>query len=273
MRRISYRALLPLTFGLLSAALILWNWRAQPGCWGYDTGRPFWTCEAPESLLLWINLPATAAYRLTLGWLRVSTLAGDLAKLPFVLSWWWFVGTRVDFGVLGTGRYKRRRVWIWSLASGCCVLAGLGVKVIWDVVRFRREYPSTGGSVTADPPFGLFLLWVISVVALCLSAVVKLRRGETGRCQDSLASRRALVLCAVGFMAFAGCVSLVERRDRMRERQQTAAYDAASMKVQGQVLDDMGKPGGWHRGGSGADLQAGRRSRLRHGYGLDGHAW
>jgi hypothetical protein len=97
-----YRVLLPLAFGLLSAGLIGWAVYEDAICRFYDAGRPFWPCETPHALLNSLSAPGIAVFKLIFHRWYGYGLAWYLAEWPFVLIWWWFAGTRLDFGLLGT---------------------------------------------------------------------------------------------------------------------------------------------------------------------------
>ena len=117
MRRVPYRVLLPVIFCSISAGLMFWEWRHLAEWTGYDAGRPFWPCQIPNAIVGWLNLPALI---LALP-LHVFAIYWDYPQhyfflLPCIAILWWFVGTRLDFGLLGKGSNRQRKVFATGIA-------------------------------------------------------------------------------------------------------------------------------------------------------------
>ena len=101
-KRVSLSVLLPTVFGGLSIILMGWDWIAGFRCMFYDTGRPFWRCEAPGFLLNLINFPVIAGLRLLIErWIYLTRPINYLVELPAIIGWWWFVGSRLDLDRFG----------------------------------------------------------------------------------------------------------------------------------------------------------------------------
>jgi hypothetical protein len=95
-----YRASLPLIFGLIAVALMAWGVQTDRLCIGYDAGRPFWPCETPNFTLGTLNAPAIALSRpLANVWRDAPSYFAYFVELPLIVLWWWFLGTRLDFGL------------------------------------------------------------------------------------------------------------------------------------------------------------------------------
>src|SRR5664279_3627597 len=142
MRRIQFRALLPFAFGLVSVALMVCGVYVGWHCMGYDAGRPFWPCETPDYVLNVINVPAIVFARpLVNFWQTAPSYFRYIVELPLILGWWWFVGTRLDFGLLGVGPYTRRKTWLGVFMAILVFLVTLFGWSLWDDIHFHRTYP------------------------------------------------------------------------------------------------------------------------------------
>ena len=115
MRSFRFRLHLPLAFGGLALVLTAWEFHnervieAMGMAW--DTGPPTWPYQTSWILLESINAPA---YVLGLPLYVLFGARSVHEKLPLmfptILLWWWFIGWRIDFGLLPK-RTVRRRLW------------------------------------------------------------------------------------------------------------------------------------------------------------------
>src|SRR6185436_14065610 len=123
MRNIRYRVVLPICLGGLSTALMAWDihYGAVSASMGIDRG------DSPSILtriFLAINLPAYGlAEPIHHG--QLWTYPALIMTMPVIVAWWW-VGTRIDFGILGGGRYRHTKLTAWiliTLAVGLLLVA------------------------------------------------------------------------------------------------------------------------------------------------------
>jgi hypothetical protein len=129
MRRgpIRFRVVLPIVFGFLAAMLMVWNYEndrmvALMGM-GWDMGPPFWPYQAIYLLLFTINAPAFVLSMPILKLLKLQTFSLQYCVwYPAIVCWWWWIGSRLDFGVLGCRRYRHAK-----LFAGLLTTASLGL--------------------------------------------------------------------------------------------------------------------------------------------------
>jgi len=100
---IRFRLVLPLVFGFLAAVLMTWDYENNRMVglmgMGWDMGPPFWPYQAIYLLLFTINAPAFVLSMPILKLLNLQTLSLQYGVwLPAIVGWWWWIGTRMDFG-------------------------------------------------------------------------------------------------------------------------------------------------------------------------------
>jgi hypothetical protein len=227
-----------LVFGLLSAGLIGWAVYEDATCRFYDAGRPFWPCETPHALLNCLSAPGIAVFMLIFHRWYGYGLVWYLAEWPFVLIWWWFAGTRLDFGLLGTGLYRWRKTWTGGLLGTVLVLVALSVESVRETVTWHRQYPDASSLRTVGTGWGL--VWLLGFAAACVLAAIRVWRGETGIAGQTLVSRstlrRAVACCSIYALGVAGLML----HDRAQERRLEAEYERHQISVEGRILDDAG---------------------------------
>ncbi len=143
---------LPIFFGLVSFVLIAWEFHnervIQSMGMAWDTGPPVWPYQASWILLQGINapvrlmdLPVIAAFGLKSG---QQPLALELLT---ILVWWWFIGWRIDFGLVPT-QISLHRIWqavgLWTISLG---LLGFLAYLIADQLHFWSEYGTVTGQL------------------------------------------------------------------------------------------------------------------------------
>ncbi len=152
MRSIRFRLALPIIFGLISIALIAWEFHnenvIQAMGMRWDTGPPVWPYEASWILLQGINAPA---YLIDLPVFMLFGLKSGQMQLPLelptILLWWWFIGWRIDFGLLPTLNSPHRKwhavgLGVLSLGFGCFV-----TYLVFDQIQFWSEYGTVTGQL------------------------------------------------------------------------------------------------------------------------------
>lgn len=115
---IRFRLVLPLVFGLLAAVLMTWDYQNNRMVglmgMGWDIGPLFWPYQAIYLLLFTINAPAFVLSMPILKLLNLQTLSLQYGVwFPAIVGWWWWIGTRIDFGILG-----RRSIRCAKLVAG-----------------------------------------------------------------------------------------------------------------------------------------------------------
>jgi len=233
--------------GLVALTLMAWGVHANRQCSTYDAGRPFWQCEAPYFFLALLNAPAVALVRPIVNLLLVApSFRTYLYEMPFILFLWWFIGTRIDFGILGVGAYRRRRAWVAVLSVAAAVLLEVLSWSVSEEIAFHRSYPSFGG-------FGYFrllgdlmslpvYLWLVALFPGLGIAIIRISRGQTGQTDRTLARPVTKRLAALGFAAYCACASGLLWHARNVERRTQAEYDLRSVIIKGRVVDDRGLP-------------------------------
>ncbi len=198
MRPLRFRLLLPLIFGCLGIALVVWEYHNQRVIaamgMGWDTGPPIWPYQTSWILLQAINAPALAL-DLALFWLlgvRADVLL--LLELPTIFLWWWFVGWRIDAGLLPKPNLRLRRLWGTVLAVVSLGLWSCAFYLVQLQVKFWFEY---GQSSWQGPMLYLMrnsgiLCWCILLgywsAAATLRVATSLRNRPTSRTVDEQAN-------------------------------------------------------------------------------------
>ena len=233
--------------GAVSVGLMAWDWHVLKLCMYYDAGRPFWPCELPEYLLGAFNLPGLIGFRLLVSWWYGQIAPTSyIAELPFFLYWWWFVGTRLDFGLLGAGRYKRRRLWIALFVSVILSCVVVSAWSIWSEITHRRQWPqyaSHGWWLFAEIVRGLwFYAWLAGLGSLCGVAAWRVGHGEIGDERILLIGRSAKRMVGAFALAYVLMAAGVQWRIKAAERRQQEAFDQKSIILKGRIVDDTGRP-------------------------------
>ena len=213
----------------------------------YDAGRPFWPCEAPDFALKLLSAPAiVVALRLANTWRTAPSHFAYIAELPLILLWWWFVGTRLDFGILGVGRYRRRRVWLSFFIASFALLLTVFAWSQWEDVQFYRTYPYVEGNPYFASIKNMSLLplrlWLLVLIFAFGLAALRIVGGRTGRTDRKLASLRTIRLFGLGLALYCACAAGVVWHSKLEEQRRQAEYDLHRIIVQGRVLDDRGLP-------------------------------
>jgi len=140
---------------------------------GWDPAPPIWPYQTAWILLQGINAPAFVIVLLLFKVLRAETHGAMLfLELPAVILWWWFIGWRVDSGLLP--RKTARPRLFWGIAVGIVSLAfwSCGSYIVMEQIRFWSEYgerdwvgPMLFFVRQAGPLFWCFLLGLRSAAA------------------------------------------------------------------------------------------------------------
>lgn len=109
---IRFRLVLPAVLGFLAIVLMMWDYenhrRIELMGMRWDMGAPFWPYQAMYLLLFTFNAPAFVLSMPILKLLSLHALSLQYSIwFPAIVGWWWWMGTRIDFGVLGGRHYRR----------------------------------------------------------------------------------------------------------------------------------------------------------------------
>lgn len=242
------RVLLPLIAGSAALAIMCWGQRVEWQCVGYDAGRPFWPCETPDFLLESIAAPAIVAGGLlsNLLWSDAPHHLYYAMQFPCILLWWWFVGTRIDFGLLGVGAYRHRRTYATLMALASAALLGLLAWSLWEEIQFHHRFPWAAGwgylQLAADLRSLLGYLWLIALAVPLGVASFRVFQGRTGQTDKRLASPRTKRIAILGLVLYGLGVAGYCWHVRAVERQRQAEADRHSIMISGKVLDDRSLP-------------------------------
>jgi hypothetical protein len=169
MRRIRFRFVLPVVFGFLALVLFAWEHQnnrviASMGM-GWDTGPPMWPYEAVPLFSYALNAPAYIACGPLI---RLIDPRADWIEyaiwFPAITAMWWWVGTRIDYGLLGRRKYRRPKLVAGLLVVGALVLLVLAIRVGVGEYRLFRYYWPAQDALNV----GVILLRAIGPMLWCL---------------------------------------------------------------------------------------------------------
>jgi hypothetical protein len=144
MRNIRYRAALPIVFGGLAAVLIAWDIHnthvIESMGMAWDTGAPIWPYRGSFLILFTVNFPAFvfAAPLFLLD--QLQTYPRRIMILPLIALWWWWIGTRIDFGILGRRRYRHPKATAGILVALAAGLLSWAIYTGVTEFQFWKEY-------------------------------------------------------------------------------------------------------------------------------------
>lgn len=144
MRKIRYRVVLPFALGGLAAALMGWDIHnthvIESMGMAWDIGAPIWPYQASFLILFAINFPAyvLVAPLFLLG--HLQTYPSRITIMPVIALWWWWVGTRVDFGVLGRRGYRHPKLIAGILLAMAAGLLFVALHTSVSQFQFWREH-------------------------------------------------------------------------------------------------------------------------------------
>jgi hypothetical protein len=253
MRRgpIRFRVVLPIVFGFLAAMLMGWNYEndrmvALMGM-GWDMGPPFWPYEAIYLLLSTINAPAFVLSMPILKLLNLQTLSLQYCVwYPAIACWWWWIGTRLDFGVLGCRRYRHAKLFAGLLTTASLGLLYVAARAILSEVHWWMEY---GGN---SSPFRVpTLLRTVGPVLWCLvlagGCLVAAKRFFQSRVEPAAENRHKVRMLLFGAVIVGLYVLAIHRWDKALNPPfdyNECAVDRlyALGCIHGTVVDESGKP-------------------------------
>jgi len=165
--------------GVLSLPLIFWdihNARAIESMgMAWDTGAPIWPYQASDILLRLLNGPAYFIAVPLANILRLAAPSHHLLVFPAILIWWWFLGLRLDDGLVRTKPRRRGPVFV-ALVASAVLLLGPAAVVSRDALRWWLEYgiDFKGESTLWMMRFLSPALWCVALAALLVAAAKRL---------------------------------------------------------------------------------------------------
>ena len=224
-----------------------WGLYVERQCMFYDAGRPFWPCEAPDFALRLLSAPPiVVALLLANTWRTAPSYFAYITELPLILCWWWFVGTRLDLGILGVGRYRLRRVWLSFFIASFALLLSVFAWLQWEDVQYYRTYSYVVGNPYLASIKNLKLvgsrLWLLVFIFAFGLAAQRVARGRTGQTDSKLASPRTIRLFGLGLALYCACAAGAVWHSKLEEQRRQAEYDLHRIIIQGRILDNRGSP-------------------------------
>src|SRR6266853_202002 len=142
---IRFRLVLPLVFGFLAAVLMTWDYENNRMVglmgMGWDMGPPFWPYQAIYLLLFTINAPAFVLSMPILKLLNLQTLSLQYGVwFPAIVGWWSWIGTRMDFGILGRGSFRYAKLIAGVLSTVSLALLYAAVRASLDEHHCRTQH-------------------------------------------------------------------------------------------------------------------------------------
>src|SRR5258708_20193112 len=139
------RLVLPLVFGFLAAVLMMWDYEnnrmVQLMGMGWDMGPPFWPYQGIYILLLMVNAAPFVFSMPFLKLLNLHTLSLQYGVwFPAIVGWWWWVGTRIDFGLLGRRHYRHAKLVAGLFSTVSVGLLYVAVRGILTEFHWWMEY-------------------------------------------------------------------------------------------------------------------------------------
>jgi len=205
---VRFRVILPIIFGFLAATLMLWDYENNRKVvlmgMSWDIGPPVWPYQAVHSILFAVNAPA---FVLSLPILKLLNLKTNSLEyfiwFPAIVAWWYWTGTRIDFGVLGRRSYGHAKPLAIALALAALVPLYIAGSVTLDEIRWWMAYGknSTYLGLTLLRTVGP-VLWCLVVAVGCIAAAMQLLRNKAVPAAMNPPKHRAFVTCAVMIPVF-----------------------------------------------------------------------
>src|SRR5713226_1804701 len=218
MRSIRFRIVLPLILGFLALALFAWDYQnervvASMGM-GWDTGPPMWPYRAVPLFSYAVNTPAYVISWPILKLLDLRTLSLQYAVwFPTIVALWWWVGTCIDFGLLGRRSYSRWKLVVGILLAGAVVLLILAARVGLSEYRLFQDY------WPGHPPIYAILLlravgpmlWCSFLAGAFVRSTIYVVRREPPPLIPNPIGYRAFLLCAALLCLNATAIAYLDR--------------------------------------------------------------
>jgi hypothetical protein len=174
---------------------------------GWDMGPPFWPYQSIYLILFTINAPAFALSMPILRLLSLQTVSLQYGVwFPGIVGWWWWIGTRIDFGVLGRRHFRHAKPFASVLTAASLVFVYVAVHTSIDDLRWWLEYgrdPSlfrVSALLRTTGP----VLWCLVLAGGCLTATRRLfQQKSASPTEDHKKSRWLVFSVLVALYVFA----------------------------------------------------------------------
>jgi hypothetical protein len=178
-----FRVVLPVVFGFLAVVLMLWDYENNRMIelmgMAWDLGPPVWPYQVVYTALFAINAPAFVISFPLLKLLNLQALVLQYAIwLPAIAGWWWWVGTRIDFPILGRARFRYPKTLTTVLIIASLALIYLGASVALQEVHWWIQHADQASDYRVPTLLrtGGPLAWSSILAAGCAVASVRLLR-------------------------------------------------------------------------------------------------
>jgi len=248
---IRFRLVLPLVFGFLAAVLMTWDYENNRMVglmgMGWDMGPPFWPYQAIYLLLFTINAPAFVLSMPILKLLSLQTLSLQYGIwFPAIVGWWWWIGTRIDFGILGRRRFRYAKLIAGVLSTVSLVLLYVAARASLRELHWWMEYGRNSSPFRVPTLLRTIgpVLWCLVLASGCLVAAMRLFQG---RIAPAIEGRHKYRLPVIGVAVVALYIFVIHRWDKSLNPPPN--YDECAVDrlyglgcIHGTVVDEGGKP-------------------------------
>ena len=166
--------------------------------------------------------------------------------LPAIVGWWWWVGSRIDFGIIGRRRYRHPKVFAGALSTASLGLVFVAVRVALEEFHWWMEYAHDSSLFRVPTLLRTIgpVLWCLLLAGGCVVAAIRLFQLGTTQTEEKH-PRFRLLLIGASFVAL--YVFAIHRWDKAlnppfnyNECEVDRLYGLGC--VHGTVVDESGKP-------------------------------
>jgi hypothetical protein len=164
---------------------------------GWDMGPPFWPYQAIYLLLSAVSAPAFVLSMPILTLLNLQTLSLQyFVWIPAIVGWWWWVGTRIDFGLLGRRHYRRPKIFASLLTAASLGLLYVVARAIPGEFHWWMEYGRSTSPFRVPTLLRTVapVIWGLVLAGGCLITAIQLLRGRLGPATENHHKYRKLVV-------------------------------------------------------------------------------
>ena len=167
-------------FGSLSLALFAWehqnNRVIESMGMAWDMGPPIWPYQAVPLFSYALNAPA---YIVCWPLIKLINAPADWIEyaiwLPAITALWWWVGARMDFGLLGRGKWPHTKLVAVVLLLDSLMLVALAVAIaVGEYHSFQLYWPGH------PPIYAILLLRAMGPMLWCLLFALAFVRSAIG---------------------------------------------------------------------------------------------
>lgn len=176
-----YRTVLPVILGIVAVVLIAWQEHyIQLIRLSGDDATPVWPYETPFLFLWGINTPAVDAADQLSSLLHLAVGLRTSFRLVAILVFWWWIGTRLDSGVLRRRRHRHPRRCAVFLAAAAAISFYAGVHIL--LYEFPTRVPGHIADVEYLLPFAcasVRALWYLGLgcgISFATAALARQKR-------------------------------------------------------------------------------------------------